>query len=93
MLYLVSYDLKRPEKDYPALFAALSQLGAEKVLLSEWFVISDAAPDVIVNSLTAAGGFDGNDRVLVTELRQNAAWNNTLLSTARVQEWYAHARP
>jgi hypothetical protein len=39
-LYLISYDIKSYDKEeYPALYAKLDAIGAEKILYSEWIVI------------------------------------------------------
>lgn len=38
MLYLISYDLIKPGKDYAALIDELKKLGAKRILLSQWVV-------------------------------------------------------
>lgn len=38
MLYLISYDLMKPGKDYKDLWAALYAIGAKRILESEWLV-------------------------------------------------------
>ena len=38
MRYLISYDLMKPGKNYDALWAALKEIGAKRVLESEWLV-------------------------------------------------------
>lgn len=45
-LYIVSYDLNKPEQDYPKLISELKRLGAIKILYSEWLLKIDetAAP-------------------------------------------------
>lgn len=75
MLYLISYDLIKPGKDYTALTDELKRLGAKRVLLSQW---------VVRRSNTNAEGLrdhfrsfiDTNDRLLVSEMEGGwASWN------------------
>ena len=37
-LYLISYDLLKPGKNYDPLLDALTQQGAKRVLLSQWIL-------------------------------------------------------
>jgi CRISPR-associated endonuclease Cas2 len=91
MLYLVSYDLTIPGRDYTKLSTRLSQLGAERVLESQWFVVSNATAMDLTQDLMQF--VDGSDRILTTELTQKAAWRTLLLSDDRAKQWFQHARP
>ncbi len=37
-LFLISFDLSKPEKEYPALTCHLQQIGAHQVLFCDWMV-------------------------------------------------------
>lgn len=92
-LYLITYDLKTPGKDYAALAAALSGYGATKVLLSVWLLPSVKSASAIWDAINRDGNLDTNDRLLVTEVANEAAWKNLLASDATVQNLYrSHAR-
>jgi hypothetical protein len=76
-LYLISYDLNKPEKDYPKLWEALKEIGAKKVLYSQWAVSR-------VNT-TSAGlrdyiwkFMDSNDRLLVADITDRYAGYNLM---------------
>jgi hypothetical protein len=92
-LYLISYDLMKPEKDYPHLINRLNELGAERVLYSEWFFLSTATPEAIRNDLQYYGGLDKNDRVMVVELARNAAWDRLMLNDNKVLAYFNDAKP
>jgi hypothetical protein len=64
-LHVVSYDLNTPGQNYPAIVTRLKQLGAVRVLYSQW---------MLRNSMTAAelrddlrSHIDDNDRLLVID--------------------------
>ncbi len=89
MLYLISYDLIKPEKDYPSLTGALERDGAIRILYSEWLVrlnISDAI-DVAKRYLAY---MDQNDSLFVVEVTKNSAWlnlKNESVATTWLQDW------
>lgn len=77
MRYLVSYDLLAPGKDYKPLWDALGQLGAVRVLESEWTLNhSNTTPLLIAQYLEKE--MDANDRLLVTEMPDNYAYKNLI---------------
>lgn len=90
MLYLVSYDLTVPGRDYKKLGSRLAQLGAERVLASQWFVVSNGTALELATELLAL--VDATDRLMVSELTQRSAWRSLVLSDDRVRQWFAHAR-
>jgi hypothetical protein len=61
--YLVSYDLNKPGKDYTKLWAALTALGAERVLKSQWMLRSAYEAKVIADHLLQF--MDNSDTILV----------------------------
>ncbi|OFW09995.1 MAG: hypothetical protein A3H96_03300 [Acidobacteria bacterium RIFCSPLOWO2_02_FULL_67_36] len=77
MRYLISYDLITPGKDYKPLWQALADLGAVRVLESEWTVNhSNSTPLAIANYCIKH--MDANDRILVTEMPDNYAYRNLI---------------
>lgn len=74
MRYLISYDLRAPNRDYAGLYSALESIGAKRVLESAW--------TVRVTNMGATGirdwvrqYTDDDDRVLVSPLQTDwAAW-------------------
>ena len=78
-LYWIGYDLDKPGQDYTDLINRLEELGAVRVLLSDWlFGHNDTTPKTIRDDLSRF--LDANDRIMVAELHNNAAWNNLLAS-------------
>jgi hypothetical protein len=81
-LYWIGYDLDKPGQDYSDLLARLRALGAVRVLKSDWLLgHNSTTPEQIRNDLQRF--LDSNDRIIVGELRNNAAWRN-LLATDNV---------
>jgi hypothetical protein len=76
-LYLISYDLIKPEKDYPDLLAALRKMGAKKVLYSEWMLDSDTSITDLFDAVRTDGKLDANDKLLVVEV-SNWTYVNTM---------------
>jgi hypothetical protein len=77
MLYLISYDLMTPGKDYKDLWAALRAIDAVRVLESEWMTRSqNTTPIEIANYCLKF--MDANDRILVTEVSSNYAYRNLM---------------
>jgi hypothetical protein len=77
MRYLISYDLRAPGKNYEPLWKALRELGALRVLESEWVVRrTDTTPMGLATYVTQF--MDDNDRLLVTEMPDNYAYRALL---------------
>lgn len=72
-LYLVSYDLNKPEDHYPELVSYLNLIGARKVLATEWLVRSGATRDAVYKGVKAH--LKTGDRLLVC-LIQSAVGDN-----------------
>jgi len=62
-LYVVSYDLSKPEQHYPQLLEYLHLLGARRLLDSQWMVRSGATSDAVYQGIRAH--IDSNDALLV----------------------------
>lgn len=73
-LFLISYDLMKPGKNYDALTEALRQKGAKRVLLSQWALKSTSTSVQVLE--WARQYMDTNDRILVCEVNANwASWS------------------
>lgn len=84
MLYLISYDLMNHAtmNQYEELFKALRNLGAQRVLLSEWAVKRAENSVVIRDHLRPF--IHAQDRLLVCELTANWASFNQLIDMNRL---------
>ena len=70
MVYLVSYDLNAPEKDYQRLFDAIEHYDKPcRILKSQWLIRSDKSAEEIFNELI--GFIDENDELFVCEITKN----------------------
>jgi len=81
--FLISYDLDKPGQNYENLIARLKQLGAVKVLFSEWVLKSTASAVALRNDLQLY--IDGNDMLLVVALTGEAAWTSLMISDQAFQ--------
>ena len=70
MVYLVSYDLNKPEQDYSTLIDAISRyFNPCRVLKSQWLIHSDKSAEEIFNKLVRF--IDANDELFVCEVNRN----------------------
>ena len=86
MLHWISYDLDAPGQDYKDLLARLRELGAKRILKSDWLLEHSASPQAIRNDLQRF--MDKNDRIMVSEVYNNAAWSNLLTNGGEVADMY-----
>jgi hypothetical protein len=89
-LYLISYDIAEKDAfEYGPLWAKLEELGAARILYSEWIVIGDSASDVydLIAPLTQK-----KDRLLVQEMGSDTKWDKVMISDDDFQAWLTHAR-
>jgi hypothetical protein len=71
--FLITYDLLRPGQNYEKLFPALQRIGAVRVLYSTWVVRGNWSAKQLCDYVYQV--VDANDRILVTEMGDWAAWN------------------
>ncbi len=64
--FLISYDLDKPGQNYTGLIARLKEIGAVRVLMSQWVVEQDCTCADLRDDLKAY--MDSNDRILVTRI-------------------------
>jgi len=89
-LYWISYDLDKPGQDYTDLINRLRQWKATRILKSDWLLPhNNTTPETIRKDLEQY--LDNNDRIMVSEVRRNAAWRNLLISDADVLSLFNNA--
>lgn len=72
--YLVSYDLTKPDRDYPRLHAAIEAYGTYwHCLDSVWIISARGTALDVANNL--ARYIDRNDKLIVTQVTKNTAWS------------------
>jgi len=78
-LYLISYDLIRPEKDYEDLINGLERAGAVRVLFSQWLLRTNRSKKEVYDYVRSQG-MDGNDKLLVVAVSEWIASANMQLN-------------
>lgn len=78
-VYLVTYDLRLPEQNYPALYKALNQYEHVQLCQSSWAVQFFGEPQALFADLSE--GIDYNDRLFICELRRIDASTQLSLNT------------
>ncbi|MBA4109782.1 MAG: SinR family protein [Leptothrix sp. (in: Bacteria)] len=82
-VFLVSYDLDQPGRDYPRLYEALKSLGVKsKPLESVVFISSNYTATQIRDYLQSH--IDSNDKLLVVQVAGDVAWIATQASGAQL---------
>jgi hypothetical protein len=91
-LYLISYDIASNDREeYPKLWETLEELGAVKILYSEWVLIEEVGKaTAIYNEIAPC--VRPSDRLLVQELTKDAHWDKLLISDESFQRLLSHAR-
>ena len=85
-VYLVSYDLRNPGRNYAPLWARLVDWKAQRALESLWLMDTAASAVTIRDDLKQY--IDLNDRILITKLAGETAWTTL---QAGASEWlHAH---
>lgn len=96
MLYMISYDLRRQGQNYDAMIARCVELGASKVLYSQWLLPHDATASDVYSLVSARGsGVDGNDGLLISEITKRTIWNKDGLEISgdELRALLQYARP
>ena len=77
-LYLISYDIAEKDAfEYDNLWAKLRQMGAKKILYSEW-AVKGASASGVYNELAPL--IQGKDRLLVQGMTNEATWDKLMIS-------------
>lgn len=83
MINLITYDLRKPGRDYSSLFEAIKTLGAwAHPVESVWLSDTSCSPAEIRDKLQNL--IDSNDILFVVQLRKH--WASSSLD-ARIVEW------
>jgi len=91
-LYLISYDIKSYDKDeYPNLWAKLEELGATKILFSEWVIVRNVGQSTAIYDAIAPCVI-ASDRLLVQELTKDATWDKLLITDDDFRDLLGNAR-
>lgn len=86
-LYWIGYDLDKPGQDYKDLIKELETLGAVRILKSDWLLGHiQTTPTLLRDYLRKF--IDKNDRVMVSELKNSAAWYNLLVSDQTIKDLF-----
>lgn len=67
-LYIISYDLKVPGRDYSSLYDAIKTFDWQHPLESTWLVITEYSADEISKLLRKDGRMDDSDLLFVCRL-------------------------
>lgn len=83
--YIVTYDLRKPDRDYEKLYEAIKSYGTwAHVTESVWAVITArTAPQVRDHLLSF---MDSNDRIFVVKSGVEAAWRNPICKNEWLKE-------
>jgi hypothetical protein len=73
-VYMIGYDLVKPDHDYAPLYKALNEFSTSLHCLdSTWFIVSDQTAQEILNGLLVHV-HPKHDRLIVTPLTVGSAW-------------------
>jgi hypothetical protein len=91
-LYLISYDINEKDAfEYDGLWQKLRELGAARILYSEWVINADTAKARAFYD-EIAPKTQKKDRLLVQEITDDAVWDQLLISDENFRKWLAFAR-
>lgn len=90
-VFRIHYDLTKPGRDYSHLARELQAVGARRVLLSEWFLHSDASTEQVW--MHFAPYVDASDRLVVDEVTRDLMWSpgRLLVSDIEMNRLLGHA--
>ena len=91
-LYLISYDINYKDAfEYDGLWSKLKELGAVRILYSEWAIAADSGKAKTIYGKIAPQIQD-KDRLLVQEITTDAIWDKLMVSDAAFQKLLLQAR-
>jgi CRISPR/Cas system-associated endoribonuclease Cas2 len=91
-LYLISYDISEKDAfEYEGLWAKLKELGAVRILYSEWAIDADTGDAATIYDHVAPT-IQNKDRLLVQEITKDAAWDKLLIRDSEFQQLLSVAR-
>ena len=91
-LYLISYDINEKDAfEYEGLWTLLREMGATKILYSEW-IIEDGIGKAGEIYRKIAPKTQKKDRLLVQEIAKDAAWDKLLTKDESFKGFLSVAR-
>ena len=91
-LYLVSYDITEKDKsEYEALWIRLGELGATKILYSEWLIVAEVDQSSAIYGRIAPLTKQ-SDRLLIQEVLADATYDKLLISDGQFARLLENAR-
>lgn len=91
-LYLVSYDIAEKDAfEYQKLWDRLEEMGAVKILYSEWLVTGSVGTASTIYGQIAPCT-QNKDRLLVQEVTSDATWDKLLISDEAFKKLLKSAR-
>jgi hypothetical protein len=90
-LYLISYDINEKDQfEYEPLWGKLKEIGAARILYSEWIITGNDSARSIYDKLAPLTQL--KDRLLVQEITKDAVWDKLLIQDDTFRKWLAYAR-
>lgn len=91
-LYLISYDINEKDSfEYEGLWSYLKEIGAVRILYSEWLVKgSTGSADSIYGTMAPLTQI--KDRLLVQEVTSDAAWDKLMIGNDAFNQLMKSAR-
>ena len=83
--YIVSYDLRNPDRDYTRLYSRLDAWSALRILESLLLIKVDNSSSTTIRD-DLLGYVDKNDRLFVAKLTGEAAWRSLLCTDQQAKE-------
>jgi hypothetical protein len=68
--------LIKPEEDYPDLIKTLRNIGARRILLSEWMIKSPLDVSDLFDRVWIGGNMDAKDKLIIVEVNSWTASQN-----------------
>lgn len=93
-LYMISYDIAEQDSaEYEPLWALLNEWKAERVLYSQWVLVSGPKSAMkLADAILAAVPLKQKDRLLVQEVTQDIGWWNLEIPDALATIVFGAAR-
>lgn len=88
MLYLISYDLREAVPDHDYLNSRLEEMGAIRVLPSQWLLVSDLDVRAILNLVVESGTMNRTDGLFIVQQRRDAYWDALLIDNPSVHRLF-----
>jgi CRISPR/Cas system-associated endoribonuclease Cas2 len=81
---LITYDLNRPEQDYPDLIAEIKRFGSWAYVQKSVWIVSSANSCESIRDLLRSKA-DSNDMIFVASLSGEAAWTTAICTNEQLK--------